>query len=103
MSARLELDRTRSAAGLAVVAASVGVLAVRPFVAETPSARVGLFVASYAAIGLAAIAVPGAGGRPGLPPVVVLGIGVAAIAAAAVAAGTPVPVPWGPAALPVSL
>jgi membrane protease YdiL (CAAX protease family) len=87
----------------AVALAGLAVLVARPFVGTTPDGRVVLFASAYAAIAVAAIAVPAESERPPLRPPLVLALGLMAIAVSALAAGAPVPAPWASAALPLSL
>lgn len=107
MSARLQpaSDRVGEAAAVAMVIAGIAILAVRPFANGSPSGRVGLFAASYFAIGLASLVVPTPAERASSPlsPTAVLAIGLAAVAIATVAAGTPVPSPGGAATLPLGV
>lgn len=104
MSARLGRPAAPGA-GIAIVAAGVLVLAVRPFVGGSPSSRVGLFAIAYVAIGLASLAVrrPAPTTDPPLAPAAVLALGLGAVTAATLAGGTAVPVAWSAAALPLSL
>jgi membrane protease YdiL (CAAX protease family) len=87
----------------AVALAGLAVLAARPFVGTSSDARVVLFASTYAAIALAAIALPAESERAPLSPPVVLALGLTSIAVSALAAGVPVPAPWASAALPLSL
>lgn len=104
MSARPERPATVGA-GVAIVAAAVLVLAVRPFVGASPDSRIALFAVAYAAIGFASLAVPRPASAtvPPLAPAAVLALGFGAVAAATVAGGSAVPVAWSAAALPLSL
>ena len=86
-----------------VVAAGTVALLARPFVVAAPNTRIGLLGAAYVAIGLGCIAVPVERGRARLPAPVVVATGSLAVAAAALSAGPSIPVPWGPAALPLAL
>jgi membrane protease YdiL (CAAX protease family) len=103
MNARVGHRDRDAVAATAVVLSGAAVLLARPFVGGLPSARLLVFAGAYATIGLAAIAVPAAGGRPRLAPAIVLGLGLVSIVLSTVAAGTPVPSPWTGAALPLSL
>jgi membrane protease YdiL (CAAX protease family) len=77
-------DRSGAAQGWLVAVAGMGLLLVRPVVANGPE-RVWLLLAIYAAIGGSAVLLPGIGGRrTGLPAPVVLGIGVGSFALAGV-------------------
>lgn len=103
MSAHLDRvpDRASEAAAVGMVVAGIAILLARPLVTGSPSGRVWLFAASYAAIGLASLAVPSPAERPSpLSPAVVLGLGLVAVAIATVVAGSPAPSPWGAATLP---
>lgn len=104
MSARLERPSAPGAA-IAIVAAGVFVLAVRPFVGASPSSRIGLFAISYVAIGLGSLAVRRTASPtdPPLAPSAVLALGLGAVAAATVAGGSAVPIAWSASALPLSL
>lgn len=86
-----------------VIAVGTAVLVLRPFAAAPSGARVSLFAVSYLTIGLASIAVPVERVRARLAPGFVLLMGFAAVALSASVAGTPVPLPWSPAALPLSM
>jgi membrane protease YdiL (CAAX protease family) len=87
-----------------VLLTGTALLLARPFVTIGPGARFWLFVAIYAAIGLASLAVPAPVDRtPPLPSWFALVGGVAGLGAAFLAAGPPVPAPWGPGALPVAV
>ena len=103
MSARVEHGARDAGAAVAIALAGLVVLLARPFVGGLPSGRVALFALAYAAIGIAALAVPAAREQPRLAPPIVLGIGLVSIAISAVVAGSPVPAPWTSAALPLSL
>lgn len=90
-------------AAMIVIAVGTAVLVLRPFAAAPSGARVSLFAVSYLTIGLASIAVPVERVRARLAPGFVLLMGFAAVALSASVAGTPVPLPWIPAALPLSM
>jgi membrane protease YdiL (CAAX protease family) len=98
-------SRADEAVAAAVIVAGVVILAARPFVGGSASARVWLFAASYLAIGLASLAAPAPAevGPPPFPAALALGIGLGAVALAAAAAGTPVPAPRTAAAAPLAL
>lgn len=103
MSARVEQRARDAGAATAVVLAGAMVLLARPFVGGLPGTRAVLFAGAYAAIGLAALALPAATERSRLAPPIVLAIGLVAIAISAIVAGQPVPAPWTSVALPFSL
>ncbi|MEX2204371.1 MAG: CPBP family intramembrane glutamic endopeptidase [Actinomycetota bacterium] len=103
MSARVEHRARDAGAATAIALSGLVVLLARPFVGGLSGGRVVLFAFAYAAIGLAAMAVPAATERPRLAPSIVLGLGLVSIAIAAIAAGSPVLAPWTSAALPLSL
>lgn len=86
-----------------VVATGIVLLVARPFVVADVQIRIALFAAAYLAIGITSLAVPVERGRVHLAPSVVVLLGLGAVAIAALVAGPPVPVPWGSAALPLSL
>jgi membrane protease YdiL (CAAX protease family) len=99
-----ERVRAREAwAAKIVIVVGTAVLVLRPFAAAPSGARVSLFAVSYLTIGLASIAVPVDRDRARLAPGFVLLMGFAAVALSASVAGTPVPLPWSPAALPLSM
>lgn len=109
MSAHIERVSTRGEArqtwaATLVMVVGFAVLVARPFAAEaTTGTRTALFAASYLTIGLASIAVPLQRERPHLAPGLALLGGFGAVAVAANVSGSPVPLPWGAAALPLSL
>lgn len=86
-----------------VVATGTVALLARPFVVADPNTRIGLLAAAYVAIGLACIAVSVERGPVRLPAPVVVAIGLIAVAAVALPVGPGIPLPWGSAALPLSL
>ena len=103
MSARVEHRARDAGAATAIALSGLVVLLARPFVGGLPGGRVVLFACAYAAIGLAAMAVPATTERPRLGPPIVLGLGLVSVSISAVVAGSPVPAPWTSAALPLSL
>jgi len=87
-----------------LVAAAVGVLALRTWILRTPDAtRIALFVGVYGAVLAASLLAPASPDRSRLDPTTVLGLGLAAVGLAAVAGGRPPAAPLGAMALPLAL
>ena len=103
MSTRPRAADPRAEAPAAILVLTIGLalLALRPF--ANADTRTALFAASYLTIGLASLAVPLERDRARLAPGLVLLLGFGGVVVAANAAGPPVPLPWGAAALPLSL
>lgn len=102
-SRRERLVPGEASAATTVLIVAIAMLASRTSVSVTEDERVALLVTCYLTIGLASVVIPvhPAGAR--LSPPLALLLGVGAIAAARVATGPAVAVPWGAAALPLSL
>jgi membrane protease YdiL (CAAX protease family) len=104
MSGHLARGPAPPIARYAIVAGGTSILLARPFVASAPEGRTALFAAAYVAIGLAAAAMPDpTGERVRRAAAVPLLAGLLAVAIASTATGAAVPVPWGAAALPLSV
>jgi membrane protease YdiL (CAAX protease family) len=90
---------TVQVAGL--VLAGLALLALRPVLAGSPSAGI-VLVATYLALGAAAVAIPAPAGEPIAARWVVLTVGLGAVLSSTLAAGLPPPAPLAAAALPMN-